>query len=895
MSTPGKQHAPQEIAWHCQSAGQTVDRLQVNPTTGLSTGEARERLAQQGENLIPEGKGRTLLNMLVGQFTDFMILVLAVAAVVSGILGEVIDAIAILVILLVNAVIGVVQEYRAEQAIAALKEMAAPEARVLRDGRVLSVPARKVVRGDVVLLEAGNVVPADLRLVEVAELQADESALTGESTPVSKQCDALAEQDLPVGDRLNMAFKGSTVTRGRAQGVVVATAIDTELGQIARMLGEADSLRTPLQRRLERFGRKLAVAILVTCAVVFAVGLLRGEAALLMFLTAVSLAVAAIPEALPAVVTISLALGARGMSRHQALVRRLPAVESLGSVTFICSDKTGTLTENRMRAELFVLGHGRFEAAPADWTEQAPWLWLMRGLAMSNDVARGTDDEAVGEPTELALYEAARAAGLDKHEIEADWPRVAEVSFDSSRKRMSTLHQHEDRCVVFTKGAPEAVIPVCVQQRTAEGTSALDGDAVLAEAEALAAEGFRVLALACAERDALTDAVSAQTVERDLTLLGLVALMDPPREEAKEAVDDCRSAGITPVMITGDHPGTARAIARRLSIGGEDAEVITGRELDALDDETFARRAEQTRIYARVDPEQKIRIVEALQARGQFCAMTGDGVNDAPALKQADIGVAMGLNGTDVARGASDMVLLDDNFATIVKAVREGRRIFDNIRKFIKYTMTSNSGEIWTLFLAPFLGLPIPLLPIHILWINLVTDGLPGLALSAEPSERGIMQRPPRSSKESIFAHGMWQHILIVGMLIAGLSLGALAWAIGRGSDNWQTVVFTVLTLSQLAHALAIRSEHESLFSLSLARNPALLGAVVLTLALHMAVIYVPWLQPIFRTQPPTGEELAVCLLLPLVVLVVVEIEKWLVRRGLIYQDKAAQAEAAGA
>jgi Ca2+-transporting ATPase len=870
---------PQETLWHCQSVAQTVERLQLDTSTGLSAQEARRRLAVQGENLIPESRGRTVLHMLVGQFTNFMILVLLAAALVSGLLGELIDAFAILVILLVNAVIGVVQEYRAERAIAALRELAAPEASVLRDGRVQSVPAREVVSGDVVLLEAGNVVPADLRLFDVAELQTDESALTGESTPVLKQSAPLPEQDLTVGDRSNMAFKGSTATRGRARGVVVATGTATEFGQIARLLGEAETLRTPLQRRLERFGRRLAMAILVVCVVVFASGVLRGEPALLMLLTAVSLAVAAIPEALPAVVTITLALGARGMSRRQALVRRLPAVETLGSVTFICSDKTGTLTENRMRAEHYVLDHDRRQDFPPDWTEQAQWLWLARAMALSNDVTPGAGDRAVGEPTELALYEGARAAGLDKHEIEAEWPRVAEVGFDSTRKRMSTLHEHDGRYTLFTKGAPEAVIPVCRRRLTGEGECALDGDALLAQAESLAGEGYRVLALACAQYDTLPDPVSAPAVEQDLTLLGLVALIDPPRAEAEAAVADCKSAGITPVMITGDHPGTARAIARRLGIGGEDAEVITGRELDQLDDETFARRVEEIRIYARVDPEQKIRIVEGLQARGQFCAMTGDGVNDAPALKQADIGVAMGMKGTDVARGASDMVLLDDNFATIVKAVREGRRIFDNIRKFIKYTMTSNSGEIWTLFLAPFLGLPIPLLPIHILWINLVTDGLPGLALSAEPGEHGIMQRPPRSSKESIFAQGMWQHVVIIGLLIGGLSLGAQAWAISQGSENWQTVVFTVLTLSQLALALSIRSERESLFSMSLMRNPALLGAVALTLALQMAVIYVPWLQPIFRTRPPSGQELAVCLLVPLIVLVAVEIEKALARR----------------
>jgi Ca2+-transporting ATPase len=574
------------------------------------------------------------------------------------------------------------------------------------------------------------------------------------------------------------------------------------------------------------------------------------------------------------------------MSRRQALVRRLPAVETLGSVTFICSDKTGTLTENRMRAERIVVEGEVHDEFPPRWRERESWLWLCRGMALSNDVALGVHDLAIGDPTELALYEAAKAAGLDKHDIEDQWPRVAEVTFDSTRKRMSTLHRDDGGCVIFTKGAPESVLPICTQAMVDEGLQGLEEEPWLRLAEDLAAEGYRVLAVACRRLDRVPEALVSESLESDLALLGLVALIDPPRNEAEDAVRDCLNAGITPVMITGDHPGTARAIARRLGIATDEHAVITGEDLAALSDEEFAGRVEDVRVYARVDPQQKIRIVKALQERGQFAAMTGDGVNDAPALKSADIGVAMGLKGTDVAREAADMVLLDDNFATIVSAVREGRRIFDNIRKFIKDTMSSNSGEIWTLLLAPFFGLPLPLLPIHILWINLVTDGLPGLAFTAEPAERGIMRRPPRAPGESIFAHGMWQHMIWVGLFVGGVSIAAQAWAIDRGVEYWQTVVFTVLTVSQLFHSLAVRSESESLFTLGLTSNPYMLGAVLLTVTLQLMVIYVPAFNPIFKTQPLPLYDLAVCLALSSLTLVAVEIEKAMMRAGWIYRSR---------
>ena len=844
--------------WHSLNNDQLAQQLGTDLGQGLGKSEIKQRLAQYGHNQLDEGKGRPLWRMFVDQFRDFMIMVLLAAALVSGLIGDAVDTIAILVIVILNAVIGAVQEYRAEKAMAALKAMAAPLARVMRDGRIHELSAAELVPGDLVLLEAGDVVPADLRLIESASLEVNESLLTGESQGVSKHADIIDQSELAVADASNMAFKGSQINHGRGRGLVIATGMQTELGKIASLLQNTVDSKTPLQQRLTLFGKRLALVVLAICAVIFVVGLLRGEPILVMFLTAVSLAVAAIPEALPAVISIALALGAWRMIKHQALVRNLPAVETLGSVTYICADKTGTLTQNRMTAEHFFVEGVLSENIPE--TAQR----FCQALALSNDVGEA-DAGLKGDPTEVALYQAARQHGYDKQGLQQQLPRIAELPFDSGRKRMSTLHQNGAEVLLFCKGAPEHLLPLC---------SEADQQALLQQAEALAKQGYRVLALASRNLAELPTEINVTSLEVELDFLGLVALIDPPRDEVPQAVQDCLSAGITPVMITGDHPATALAIAKRLGIAESEQQLLTGAELAGLDVAQLQQRVSQLRVYARVSPEQKISIVQALQEIGEYCAMTGDGVNDAPALKRADIGVAMGEKGTDVAREASDMVLLDDNFATITKAVREGRRIFDNIRKFIKYTMTSNSGEIWVLFLAPFLGLPIPLLPIHILWINLVTDGLPGLALAAEPAERNIMQRPPRPPNESIFAGGMWQHMLWVGLLIAALSLAAQAWSFGNGSDNWQTIVFTVLTFCQLAQVMAIRSETQSLWQLGLFSNLPLLGAVLLTIVLQLCVIYVPALNAIFNTKPLSMLELAVCFLLPLIVIVVVEVEK---------------------
>ena len=851
---------------HLQPAEAVAAQLAVRPDAGLSSAEAARRAAEQGPNRLPEQPPRPWWRRVLHAFAgDVMVLVLLAAAIVSGIVGDLTDTIVILVIVVLNTAIGLVQEWRAERALAALARIAAPHALVRRDGASVRIDSEALVPGDVVLLEAGHRVPADLRLFEVAQLRVDESTLTGESVTVDKHSRALegdGAASLPLGDRTNMAFKGTLVTHGRAEGLVVATGAATELGRIATLMGSAVGRSTPLQLRLAAFGRRLSAVVLVICALVFALGVARGEPLLAMLLTAISLAVAAIPEALPAVVTVLLALGARRLVQVQALVRRLPAVETLGSVTVICTDKTGTLTENRMT----VAEHRAWGSASAFWS----------ALVLCNDATSGGDGDLLGDPTETALLAEAARQGFDARALRAASPRVAEWPFDAERKRMSTLHAaagDEGALRLCVKGAPETTLPCC--------TGAAVG-AAQALAREWASAGLRVLAVAERKVDprdlaTLTQAEAA-VAESGLELQGLVGLIDPPRPEAAAAVAECRSAGVRTVMITGDHPATAQAIARRLGI--DDGMVLTGPEVDRLDDAALADAAVETAVYARMDPAQKIRIVRALQARGAFVAMTGDGVNDAPALKAADIGVAMGRGGTDVAREAASLVLLDDNFATIVAAVREGRRIVDNIRKFVRYALTGNSGEIWTLAIAPLFALPVPLLPIHILWVNLVTDGLPGLALAAEPAERGVMRRPPRPPGESLFAGGLGVSALRIGLLIGALCLAVQWWGVTGGHPHWQTMVFTVLTFAQMTLVLAIRSERESLFAVGLAGNRPLLGAVASTVVLQLATIYVPWLQPIFRTGPLSAGELAACIGLALVVPLAVELEKAWWRAG---------------
>jgi Ca2+-transporting ATPase len=864
--------------WHQEEVKTVLAELDV-PADGLTSGEAAVRLSKYGRNELVEKGRRSQLAKFLDQFRDFMILVLIAAAVVSGFVGDLADTVAILVIVILNAVIGFVQEYRAEKAMEALKQMAAPASRVLRDGNVLSVAGSEIVPGDSVLLEAGGIVPADMRLTEAVRLKIEEAALTGESVPVEKHTRALLEKMLSLGDRSNMAFKGTVVTYGRGTGVVVGTGMTTELGKIASMLQEEGEVKTPLQKRLVVFGKKLAVAILFVCAFIFGVGLLRGEAPVLMFLTAVSLAVAAIPEALPAVITISLALGARKMVEHNALIRKLPAVETLGSVTTICSDKTGTLTLNRMTVEEVWANGTLFKS---DDPEIGRFDLFLKALALSNDALPYSHDDIIGvsgDPTEIALYRVAKEHGFLKADLEMEHPRVAEIPFDSERKCMTTFHRWPGGVMALTKGGPDVMLEKAVNVLTERKHAPLDAGEISRVNDRMADEGLRILAVASRLWNEVPNDLSPEHVETGLTFLGLVGMLDPPREEVRQAVSLCKSAGIRPVMITGDHPLTARSIARRIGIIDDGGAVMTCRELDRTSAEDFENHVEDIRVYARMIPEQKLKIVKALQDKGQIVAMTGDGVNDAPALKRADIGIAMGIMGTDVSKEASDMILLDDNFATIVNAVKEGRMIYDNIRKFIKYLLACNSGEVWTLFLAPILGLPLPLQPIQILWMNLVTDSLPALALAVEPAEGEVMNRPPRDPKESIFAHGLGVFCIWVGLLMAALCIGLQYLEIAAGNEHWETMVFTVIVWAQLTTALAVRSEKESLFKLGLFTNKAMLGAVLAGVVLQLAVIYVPSLNPVFKTDPLTAGELALCTALSFVPLAAIEIEKFVKRK----------------
>ena len=867
--------------------------LGTDPARGLTADEAAARLARFGRNELLERGKRPLWRLVLEQFTNAMIVVLIVAAIITALLDDLKDTLVILAIVVLNGIVGFVQEYRAEQALAALKRMASPTARVVREGETVLVPAPEVVPGDLVRLDAGDVVTADLRLLEARALRINEAALTGESEPAEKTTEPLP--DVPEGvlaDRRNVAFSGTAVVYGRGLGIVVTTGMATALGRVAELIQEHVAGQTPLQRRLSTLGKALAVLAFIVCGIVFATGIARGESPETMFLVAVSLAVAAIPEGLPAVVTVALALGARRMARRNALVRKLPAVETLGSVTVVCSDKTGTLTENRMLVErAWVNGvsyavegdgyapDGRIVADGSivpDPAANAALDRLARIAAACNDATlraperAGGDWSITGDPTEGALLAFAGKRGVFVTELLARHPRVEEITFDAARRRMTTLHSAGDRVWVACKGALEAIAPLL---DPADGPLLTAAEVAAAR---YAADGYRVLALA--EREIAAVPVEPEHAEAKLRLAGLVAMADPPRAASAAAIASCREAGVTPIMITGDHPLTATAIARRLGILREAGETLTGVELDALDEAAFASRVERVAVYARMNPEQKLRIVEAWRGRGAVVAMTGDGVNDAPALRLADIGVAMGITGTEVSKEAADMVLADDDFATIVHAVEEGRRIYDNIRRFVRYLLTTNSAEIWVMFLAPFLGLPVPLLAVQILWINLVTDGLPALALGIEPVERDAMRRPPRSPRESILGRGLWQHAVWVGVLMGAVVLCVQAVAIDAGW-HWQTMVFSTLSLLQLGHALAVRSERTSLLALGLRSNLPLALAVGGTLLVQLALVYVPALQPVFVTEALGVQELAIVLVASTAAFFAVEVEKAVVRR----------------
>jgi Ca2+-transporting ATPase len=908
--------------WHKIDTASVLQGL-GSRAEGLTESQARERLAEYGPNELEERATRSPLAVLAGQFTDAMVIVLMVAAVISFAIGETTDAIMILVIVILNAILGFTQEYRAERAMAALKRLAVPKVKVYRDGQLREVDSVQVVPGDIVVLEAGNRVPADGRVLASFSLRAEEAALTGESVPVDKMEKPIAEDNVSLGDRRNMVFMGTAITYGRGRVVVTDTGMRTELGHIATMLQAVGEEKTPLQRRMDELGKWLALGALVIVGIVFALGVWRGEPLTEMFLTAISLAVAAVPEGLPAVVTITLALGAQRMVQRHALIRRLPAVETLGSVTTICSDKTGTLTENRMTVtELDVAGEsmslvadlrsaGAFIApGEAPLGRPKPDLAvLLAGGALANDATLEPDQDerggyhAVGDPTEGAMVVAAARMGIWKAKMEQVFPRVAEAPFTSERKRMTTVHARpsqsecegelaeclfrhlpDARYIAFTKGSVDGLLSLSTavwQDGRAEAMNDEWRRRIAAANDRLAGEGVRVLGVAMRPLGEIAEPVSEEALESDLVFVGLTGMIDPPRSEVKKSVAECREAGIRPVMITGDHPLTALTIARELGIakdgdGGE--RVITGQQLAEMSVDDLEAIVEEVAVYARVSPEHKVKIVEALKRRGHFVAMTGDGVNDAPALKRADIGVAMGITGTDVSKEASDMVLLDDNFSTIVNAIEEGRTIYENIHKFVKYIVSSNVGEIFVMLLAPLLGLPMPLTAVQLLWINLVTDGLPGLALGMEPADPDTMKRPPHPPNESVLARGTGSYILWIGLLLGAVCVAAEYLGQSMREGAWRTAVFSTLGLAQMGNALAVRSERKSLFQLGLLSNKYLLGAVLLTVLAQMAVVYVPFLQPIFGTTSLSLGQLGLVLAFSAIPFVVVEVGKLVAR-----------------
>ncbi|MDQ7779369.1 MAG: cation-translocating P-type ATPase [Planctomycetota bacterium] len=899
--------------WHRLESPEVLNRLRADATLGLTTQEAASRLAEHGPNELIERARRGAFGILWEQLTATMVVILLFAAALSGALGAWKDTIAIAVIVALFVVIGLVQEVRAERAIAALKRLAVPVVKVRRDGRLQEVSAGKLVPGDILVLETGNYVSADCRILESVNLQTQESALTGESEPIEKHSKALDTDDPPLGDRRNMTYMGTVVSFGRGLGAVVATGMKTELGKIADMIQKVKQEQTPLQRRLDRVGRVLAYIGFAVAGLVAALGLLQGEKLTNMLLTAVSVAVAVVPEGLPAVVTITLALGAQRMLKRKSLIRKLPAVETLGSVTVICSDKTGTLTENRMKVIMLdVAGH---EVKLADLPERsavspdkeeaslasAPIPLLLTGGALCNDAhvagdPDGRNFQALGDPTEVALLLAAGRIGYSKGELEKVLPRVWERPFDSQRKRMTTVHEclkpgftpntasglesGMEPYVAFTKGSVDGLLDVSnrvwnngqADRLTADWRERIHNAHV-----ALAMKAMRVLGVAFKPLGSVPSTAEADAVERDLILVGLVGMIDPPRHEVKGSVQACRMAGIRPVMITGDHPLTGLQIARELGIAEGDA-VLTGVELERMSVEDLKEHVDRIPVFARVSPEHKLKIVQAFQEKGHIVAMTGDGVNDAPALKKADIGVAMGLTGTDVARQASDMILLDDNFATIVAAVEEGRVIYDNVRKFIKFSVAGNLGKVTVMLLAPLLGNPLPLSPLQLLWLNILTDGLLGLGLGVERAEPDTLRRPPYSPAENVFTRSAGIHVGWVGALIGLLALGVGVWYSRMGRDSWQTMVMTTLAFSQVFQALASRSRH-NVFPFGLLSNPLLLAMVLLTVALQTSVIYVPVLQTFLKAVPLTVADFGICVGLSSLVLVGIEIEKWLARR----------------
>ncbi len=887
-STPQK-----SVAWHTLSAADTITRLKTSPDTGLTAADAAARLTEYGPNQLTAGHKVSAWELLAEQFKNILVIILLIAVGLSAFLGHEVEAIAIGVIVMFAVVLGFVQEFRAERAMEALREMAAPTATVLRDGKEMKIPANDVVPGDILLLNAGDKIAADARLIEVHTLKSDEASLTGESLPVEKHADPLPDPKLGVGDHKNIVHSGTIVTYGRGRAVVVTTGMQTEFGQIAGMLQTVESEDTPLQKNLDKVGKTLAKAALVIVILISALGFYRGEPLLEIFIFGIALAVAVVPEALPAVVTISLAIGVQRMVKRHALIRRLPAVETLGSTTVICSDKTGTLTKDEMTVRaVYVAGQmievsgsgydpaGEFSQNGKTVKPSESVLELLRGGTLASDAKLIKEEHGYdiqGDPTEGGIVVAAQKAGLFKDALDKEFPRKDEVPFTSETKRMTTLHDGNGGQMAYAKGAPEVILQSCTRawgETSEEVMTDAGRKAILDAAKAMAQKAMRVIAIA------RKGGVGIGEAEKGMKFIGLVGMIDPPRPEAKAAIAKCREAGIRAIMITGDHPVTAEAIARELGLLTTE-KVVTGQELEAMDDKTFETEVNKIAVYARVSPAHKLRVVTALQKQGDIVAMTGDGVNDAPALKKADIGVAMGITGTDVTKEAAAMTLTDDNFASIVAAVEEGRGIFGNIKKYLMYLLSANIGEIGIMTGATILGWPLPLSAVQILYVNLATDGLPALALAVDPPESDLMKRPPRDPKHGIFSRAVILLMLIGGIWSTIINLGVFWFGThsGRGADEAMTMTFVCLVLVEFFKAYGFRSDRHSIIR-GMFRNKWLNIAMIWELLLLLLVVYVPVLHEPFNTFALTSEDWLVILPVAITIIPVLEIGKWFVRKG---------------
>ncbi len=884
--------------WHAMDAQEVLQSLETS-LNGLTDEEARARLEKIGPNELRRGRRISPSKIFVSQFKEFLVIILIVAALVSAVIGEVVDSIVILAIVVAIAVLGFIQEYRAERALEALKKMAAPTATVRRNGKEKEIPSRDLVPGDIVSLVVGDKVPADARIIEQHNLKVNEASLTGESTPVEKHLKAIA-REVSIADRSNIVFGGTIVTYGHALAAIVSTGMSTEFGRIAEMIESAEEERTPLQIRLEYVGKWLGIACIVVVAAVTLLGLIQGHGYLQMFTWGVSLAVAAVPEALPAVVTGALAIGVQRMAKRNSIVRRLPAVETLGSTTVICVDKTGTLTKGEMTVrEVFLSGetihvtgagyepHGVFLKDGAPVLDNRDVRFIFQVASLCND-ARLEEEKGtwrvVGDPTEGALIVAAAKSSISQEEITRQYPRIGELQFTSERKLMTTIHAAPyGGKIACVKGAPEVVLEKSTYLQKGEARLKLTNGlktGILRRNEEMASRALRILAVAYRELPEEMEKLDEESTERDLTFLGLVGMIDPPREEAKPAVELCEQAGVKVVMITGDHKLTATAIAKELGLMSEARFAMTGEELDKLDDEEFGKIVEDVAVYARVSPEHKLRIIKGLKLKGHVVAMTGDGVNDAPALKSADIGISMGITGTDVSKEASDMILTDDNFASIVAAMQEGRTIYDNIKKYLAYLLSSNVGEILIMFLVSLISfiqnshLPLPLIAVQILWVNLVTDGLPALALGVDPPDPDIMHRPPRDPKESVFTARVNGLIAVAAVTMTLFTIPIFLSKLALGERVARTIVFTLIVMFEMFNAFNCRSERHSLLKVGIAKNRFLLIAVASSILLQLAVIYVPFLQAIFDTAPLSIDDWALVTLLSATVVVTVEASK---------------------